>query len=176
MYASYYWANRNKTTYVLRMVVFILLISFFPAIFPLGLFIFFTFPVTFLSFPFYAYSYGTSLRIMDHGISFLAVDIIHSTEFSWGDFFPFVPFPLFLFVNILGALLGYWIGKKHRYSGGKTWIVLVGIASLGLCFVPFVWDDIGWRVGYVLFGFGVFLLETVILSRLLNKLGKPLNR
>jgi len=152
------------------MAVSVVLISFFPASVPFGLFIIFTFPVTFLSFPFYAFSIRTPPWIMHRGISFFAVDIIHSTEYSWGDFFPFVPFPFFLFVNILGALLGYWIGKRHRiqYSGGKKWIVLVGIVSLGLCFVSSNSDHIGWRVWYVLFGFGVFLLETKFLSYLMN--------
>jgi len=171
MYASYHWARLSKKTYVPNMTVFILLISFFSASFPLGMYILLTFPVTFLSFPFYADNLHIPPWIQHHEISFLTVDIIHSTESSWWGFFSFVSFLFFLLVNILGALLGYWIGKRHRiqYSGGRRWIVLVGIVILGLCFVPFNWDPIGWRVSYVLFGFGVFLLETTILSYLLNK-------
>jgi len=110
---------------------------------------------------------------MHRGISFLAVDIIHSTEVSWGDFFPFVPFPFFLFVNILGALLGYWIGTKYRiqFFNSKWWKVLwglIGIISVGLGFVFGVLPFYGEDFGVALFGFGVSLLETTILSYLMN--------
>lgn len=157
MYASYHWAKNRKETYIFKMTVFIILISFLPAISPLPFGIIMPFPIfvsPVLSFPFYAYS----LAHTHHGIYFFTVDIFHTTEFSWGEFFPFAPFPFFLFGNFIGAVLGYEISKIRRIRelGTSThWNLLgfvLGMTFLGCVFVA----------GAALFLFGILVLAIVI--------------
>jgi len=179
MYASYHWARSED--YVRNIGFFILLISFFSAFFPLSIIIFLAFPVTFLSFPFY----GTIEKLLVGGIPgnwgyfvtlrFLTIDITSTpTEASFFFFPALMPaFPLFLASNLLGALLGYWIGTKYRIHlfSSKWWKVLwgfIGITSIGLGFVFGALGYVEEDFGVALFSFGIAMLETIILSYLLN--------
>jgi hypothetical protein len=151
----------DKKPYVLTMAVFIILVSFLPAISPFPFGIIMPFPIfvsPVLSFPFYAYS----LAHTHHGISFFTVNIIHTTELSWGDFFPFIPFSFFLFVNFVGAMLGYEISKIHRIRewGNSTHWNLFGFV-LGMTFLGCVFV-----VGAPLFVFGILVL-TIVIGRIL---------
>ncbi len=181
MYASYHWAR--KENYVRNMGFFLLLISFFSAFSPdlYHIMFVFAFPFTFLSFPLYAHYEELWIDgiVGDWSgfaiIRFLTIDITSiPTEAAFFHLPRLIPaFPLFLTFNILGALLGYWIGTKHRlqFFSSKRWKFLwgvVGIASIGLGFVlgamRFIWED----PGSVLFVFGIVVFETMILSYLLN--------
>jgi len=112
MYASYHWANISKKTYALKMVVFVFLVSFLSAFFPASIIFAFTFPVTFLSFPFYAYIDPIWTEEYWHdflGIRFFAIDLAYPLPMGSGQLM--VAFPFFLFVNIVGAILGYKISE-----------------------------------------------------------------
>jgi hypothetical protein len=72
-------------------------------------------------------------------------------------------FYFFLFVNFLGALLGYLIAKKHRIQflndkQGKIFCISTAIAAIiGAFFLGSIA-----RVGVTLFGFGIFLLNIIL--------------
>jgi len=100
-------------------------------------------------------------------IRFLTKDIASSPDGGIG----FVaPFAFFLLVNILGAHLGYWVGKKYEIQFGDGWKVLCGFAGvvcIGISFiVPHALYE---RVGITLFGLGFVLFETIFLSWLIER-------
>jgi hypothetical protein len=170
MCASYLWAKElSKEDYVLTIAVFIILISLLPAIIGITMnpFWLICFPFTFLSFPFYAY--GESIVwIRNVRIRFLTIDLTNPLSFDLGTLL--VAFPLFLLVNISGALLGYWMGKKLKmeFLGSGLWIVFfgsVGISSIGLSFLLAGFGAIGEIAWTTFFGFGTFLLEAIFLSK-----------
>ena len=138
MYASYHWA-RGKN-YVHNIGFFILLISFLSSLFPIGTLLFFTFPFPFLSFPLYAYIDP----IFIEGLGW--VDFLGIRFFSIGSAYPlptgleniFLLFLLFLFVNLIGARLGYEASRVRRireWGTTKTWSFLgfiLAIAFIGV--------------------------------------------
>ncbi len=123
MYLLYRLARSAKLrSYMPIVPVLILVVSVLPAIFPLTIMIGGTWPVTFLSFPFFASMGETRIfenylphHIWHYTFQFLGLTITYS-NFSPSSYLTecIRHFPFFLVVNILGALLGYWIGKKHR--------------------------------------------------------------
>ena len=123
MYLLYRLARSAKLrSYMPIVAVLILVVSVLPAIFPVTLVIGVTWPVTFLSFPFYASMGYTRIfeNYLPHHIWYYKLQFLGLTITS-SNFSPSSAltecirhFPFFLVVNILGALLGYWIGKKHR--------------------------------------------------------------
>jgi hypothetical protein len=123
MYLLYRLARTAKLRSYMPMVAgFILVVSLLPAILPVTLVIQVTWPVTFLSFPFFASMGYTRIfendlprHIWYYKLQFLVLDIT-SSNFSPSSALTecIRHFPFFLVVNILGALLGYWIGKKRR--------------------------------------------------------------
>ncbi len=170
MCASYLWAKElSKEDYILTMAVFIILISLLPAIIGMTMNIFWLicFPFSFLSFPFYAY--GESVAwIRNVRIHFLTIDLTNPLPYDLGT--RLVAFPFFLLVNVLGALLGYWMGKKLKMElfDSGLWTVffgLVGISSMGLSFLLAGFGAIGEIAWTTFFGFGTFLLEAVFLSK-----------
>ncbi len=170
MCASYLWAKElSKEDYILTIAVFIILISLLPAIIGITMnpFWLIYFPFTFLSFPFYAYSESVAW-IRNVRIRFLTIDLMNPLPFDLGTLL--VAFPFFLLVNVLGALLGYWMGKKlvMEFFGGRLWTVFfgfVGISSIGLSFLLAGLGDIGEIAWATFFGFGTFLLEAIFLSK-----------
>jgi len=180
--------------------VFILAVSFFSAVPTFLAFIFSAFGLRmpaaffyfggfflfgFLSFPFYAsidytriFENYLSHNVWYYKLRFLTIDIT-SSNFSPSSYLTecISHFPFFLVVNILGALAGYWIGKKHRIQlfGSKWWKIFWGLVGvtlimdtvLPLYFAPglvnanpFVW--------FILFGFAIILVETIFLSWLIR--------
>lgn len=192
MYLSYQWAKISKKAYVLWMTVLVILISFLSAYFSpsdyYGLFfLLFWFPcfyASFLSFPFYAYNYkiyfvSEQYLASFHSLRFLTVDITSTPswyhdlvyliqEDLWGLQQLLITFSFFLFVNFLGALLGYLIAKKYRiqFFRSKWEIILCGVIAIGCTIDGFILGSIDEHIGITLFGFGIFLLETIILSKL----------
>lgn len=154
--------------------VFLLL---FPLIFfllPLGgcLYYIFLGSFTFLSFPFYAWHYEVfdssgSMGEWHLAIRFLTTDIASSPDGGIGFI---APFSFFLLVNILGAHLGYWVGKKYEIQFGDGWKVLCGFAGVVCIGVSFIVPHALYeRVGVVLSGLGFVLFETIFLSWLIER-------
>ena len=189
MYASYLWANRNKTTYVLRMVIFVLLASFFSAYFhgseeyyQISLFLMFfwvpSFYASFLSFPFFAimdkiYTYPYLAEWLNsYSIRFLTTDLTFAEWESYSLVYNrweqvLSTFYFFLFVNFLGALLGYLIAKKYRIQflnekQGIIFCISMAIASMiGVVFLGSIE-----RVGVTLFGVAILSLDIILFKKL----------
>jgi len=156
MYASYHWARGEN--YVRNIGFFILLISFLCALLPLSIIILFTFPVTFLSFPFYAYINPILIEGLEWvdflGFRFFPIGFAYPLPIGFG-----LAFPLFLFVNVVGAVLGYEASRIRRFREWgtiKTWSLLgfiLGIAFLGVGYwlgnMPLITKS-----GEVIYGFG----------------------
>ncbi len=163
---------------------FVLVVSLLPVIFPLTFMIGATWPVNFLSWP-ALFAVDPFYRVIEYIPEIDEWNIEHATYHEvyfprmkvvtlyWHEFFV-IAFSLSLFVNVLGASVGYWIGKKHRiqFFGSKCWKVLwgfvgvtlvAGVAML-LLFVPGLTYAIDWHIGYTLIGFGIILLETIFFS------------
>ena len=150
MYVSYHLANRNKITYVLSMVVFVVLVSFLSTILPLdaiGVYLFF--PFLCWSFPFYAYitpifSLEQYYWVDFYKIRFLTVDLTPAFSLGTGlsyRWFPLdIAIPIFLLVNVVGALLGYGLSRITRireWGTNRTW-KLAGLI-LGAAFLMIGW-------------------------------------
>lgn len=184
MYLLYRYARSAKPrSYMLETTIFILAISFFSmAPEAMGYIIPFPFSVLLLyiciplSFPFYSWRY--ELFNYDVGewqtyrsIRFLTTDITSTPSWKYGihEFFFF--FSFFLLVNVLGALLGYQISKKHRIQFGDEWKVLGGFAGVVCIVVSFILASALYeRAAIALFWFGIFLLEMILLSLLIEPL------
>ena len=141
MYASYHWAKISKKTYALKMVVFVFLVSYLSARFPASIILAFTFPITFLSFPFYAYIdpiWTEGWYWVDFlGIRFFVTDLAYPLPMGSGQLV--VAFPFFLFVNIVGAILGYKISERLTKGSLKEKVFLFsfnsGALSLLGCYI-----------------------------------------
>jgi len=188
-------------SYMLDLALFVVAASLlsvcFPAIELFWLFLSFVFPLVFLSFLFLSwptYSWYLELPAPEwlrhhgfswvwyRGVSFLTVDVFSTPdwEFRDGSLVSSIPwsleqyfaaFSFFLFVNMLGVLLGaslgYWMRKKHRtqdFDGNKWWIVAVGVVCVVVSFI--IGSALGERGRMALFGLGIVLLEIVLLSPL----------
>lgn len=170
MCASYLWAKElSKEDYILTTTTFIILMSLLPAIIGITMnpFWLIYFPFTFLSFPFYAYSESV-VWVRNVRIRFLTLDLTNPLPYDLGTLL--VAFPFFLLVNVLGALLGYWIGKKLKiqFFGSRLWTIVfgfIGIYSVGLSFLLAEFGAIGEIAWVTFFGFGIFLLEAIFLSK-----------
>ncbi len=124
MYASYHWARTSKKSYILRVSAFVVLASLLSVILPFGMITdFFFFPFLCWSFPFYAYIESAfsweHLRWVDfYRIRFLTVDLTSAFPLGGRAAIPRFPlmdaFSLFLFVNVVGVMLGYGLGKIGR--------------------------------------------------------------
>lgn len=185
LYASYHWAKMGKTHYVLRMAVFIILVSFVPAIspFPFGMFMplpIFVSPV--LSFPFYSFmgSHPIWLGELEGwirycGIGFLTMTSTAAIDVSFMDFAGF-SFCFFLLVNVVGAKLGYEMSKIRRIREWGTstyWNLLgfvLGITFLGGAFIAGSWYD--GVENAALFLFGILVLAIVIGRILRSKISE----
>ena len=142
MYASYHWAESEY--YIIKMAVFIILVSFLSAYsgLPFGFFLV-VFPV--LSFPFYAYiarwAVGPPLYVEEfHGIRFLTIGGLVTEQFIHA-------FSFFLLVNLFGMILGYAASKIHRIrelGTTKYWnslgfilgVIFIGVGLIALCYIP----------------------------------------
>jgi hypothetical protein len=184
MYVSYLLANHSKKTHVLIMIVFTPLVAFLSAYFHGSdwYWMFLIMPISpsfyasFLSFPFYVFIdeiyvpgrhwiYFHSIRFLTTDLTFAeweGYDLVYMMQRNlWEQFLS--TFYFFLFVNFLGALLGYLIAKKYRIQflndkQGKVFCVSTAIASIiGAFFLGSIA-----RVGVVLFGFAIFLLNIIL--------------
>jgi hypothetical protein len=185
MYASYHWARTDTLrSYLLKVILFIVGVSFWSVIFPVTWFFLFLFPflfLTFLSWPAIFYS-GLGDYVRPRWINFLTLNISTSDTLEY----VIIAFSVSIFVNILGALLGYLIYasiKKLRiqFPSNRWWKILwisVGIICvvpyLGGLFVPQLMNVfyplMPWNsfTSIYLLGFGFILLDTIILSELLE--------
>jgi len=185
MYLLYRLARSAKLrSYMPMVTVFILVVSVLPVIFPLTFMIGVTWPVTFLSWP-ALFMVDPFHRIIEYIPETDEWDIQHATNhetlflttkiatLDWQEFFV-TAFSLSLFVNVLGALVGYWIGKKHRiqFFRSKRWktcwglvgVILIAGIAVPVLSVPGLTYAIDWRLGYTLIGLGIILLETIFFS------------
>ena len=143
--------------------------SFLSIVFPISIFTILFFPLFMLasfSWPaifimHWGRTYGTEpLRTATlYGIDFFTIDI---STFNAYEYF-LIAFLLSCFVTILGALFGYLIGKKLEIQlfHHKWWNAHWGLVGIG-CIV------LGVGKSFFLTGFGILLLETIIVSKLLG--------
>jgi len=141
MYLSYHWARTVKLrSYLIRIVLSILLLSFLSVIFPISILTIYIFPLLSLtshSWPaifgwHWGRSYGAeTVRYIDvYGIHLFTIDIITHNKYEYF----LIAFLLSFFVNILGALFGYLIGKKleiqlfHHKRWNTLWDLLELVA------------------------------------------------
>ena len=195
MYLLYRYARSAKLrSYVLEITLFILAISLFSTNFPVNQFFILTFPFNFLSWPAYSwylkFCAPESLIQYDiyrfnfipyRGTSFLTIDVTSTPSWEYHDGSLISndlwsleqsvnTFLFFLLVNILGAFLGYWIGKNHElpHFSDKWWIV-VGATGLACMGFPFMFGlSLGVKATIALFGVGTILLETILLTMLIE--------
>lgn len=183
MYLSYRWARTVKPrSYLTRITLSILVMSFLSVVFPVSLFTLAFFPLlllTNLSWPalfaiWWGRSYGTEpLRyITIFYIHFFTIEI---TIYNALEYF-IIAFSLSLSIEILGALFGYLIGKKLKiqFFHHKLWNTLWGFAGIG-CIVLGAGELFLDLLGIInpltsisLIGFGMLLLGTILVSRLLG--------
>ncbi len=194
MYASYQLANRNKITYVLSIVVFVLLISFLSVILPLNMIGAFVFlPFFCWSFPFYSYIESVNLGdprywVDFYKIRFLTVDLTSALPFGSGSWYQRLPLdtviPVFLLVNIVGALLGFGLSRITRireWGNNRTW-KLAGLI-LGVAFLMIGWwltasnsrIVVNGRIVrptglYFMDGFAIFLFGIIVLLIVVGKI------
>jgi hypothetical protein len=185
MYLLYRLARSAKLeSYMPEIAVFVIAVSLISAVpflvplffllLPLGWCLFYIFlgSFMFLSFPFYAGYYEVfdssgSMGEWHFAIRFLTTNITSSPDGGIGFV---VPFAFFLLVNILGAHLGYWLGKKYEIQFGDGWKVLCGFAGVVCIGVSFIVSHALYeRVGITIFGLGFVLFETIFLSWLIEK-------
>jgi len=187
MYLLYRLARSAKLkSYMPMVTVFILAVSVLPVIFPVTFMIGATWPVNFLSWP-ALFMVDPFHRIIEYIPETDEWDIQHATyhetffltakitTLDWQNFLV-MAFSLSLLVNVLGALVGYWVGKKHSIQlfGSKRWRIfwgLVGVTLIAgivvpLLSVPNLGYAIDYHLGYTLIGFGILLLETIFFSEL----------
>jgi len=189
-----YARNAKPKSYILEITLFILAVSLFSTDFPVTQFFILSFPFNFLSWP--AYSWYLELRAPEllrqydiyrfqhipyRGISFLTMDVTSTPSWEyydgslishdlWSSEQYISTFLFFLLVNILGAFLGYWIGRKHElpHFSDKLWIV-VGAAGLACMGLPFIFGlMLGVKATIALFGVGTILLATILLTLLID--------
>ena len=184
MYLLYRLARSAKLeSYMPEIAVFVIAVSLISAV-PfvwmaafLGISFFLLFPLIyfflFSSFPFYALQYEVFDSSWSMGgewhfaIRFLTTDIVSSPDL--GIVF-IVPFSFFLLVNILGAHLGYWVGKKYEIQFGDGWKVLCGFAGVVCIGVSFIVPNALYELfGITLSGLGFVLFETIFLSWLIER-------
>lgn len=196
----------SRGYHILVMMVFAVAFSCLSVFFPASewMFLFFLPHASFLpvlSFPFYSWiielAASEALRQRDiywiyhRGISFLTAEIASIPEVEiqndvlvrhdlLTEQFP-VAFIVFLAFNILGVLLGYWVGKKYRtkFFSTKKWLVLCGfigvcILALSLVIITFIPKPpyplpLSYRLlginlwGSMYFWFNIIFLETLVL-------------
>jgi hypothetical protein len=169
----------GKMHYVLRMVVFIILVSYLSAIssLPFGFLFGFVSPV--LSFPFYTWMHDVaepdSYYTVYRGFGLLTTTFTTATDISWGDFVNF-SFLIFLLINFAGAMLGYGISKIRRIREWGTsthWSLLGSVLAIIFLGGPYVLGpgDYGFANG-ALFLFGILVLAIVIGRILWSKISQ----
>jgi len=197
MYLLYRFARSGRSwSYLFDFGLFVVLISFVCAVFPVSEF--FIFPLGYLSFPFYVWTGELAapavLRALYpwlpyHSVRFLAVDLSLTPDWAlsgsgvvtgpefYGSAVGFV-FSVFLLVNVLGGVVGYLVGRRYTFpawSEGR-WLV-VGVVSAVVAFVsavvivsafPLVYSSVVESVLTVVFGFGVVVVGAVFLSFLVD--------
>jgi len=176
MYLSYRLANRGKDIHILLMGFSVLLVSFCSALLPVGddAMAFFFLPISVLSLPFYGFVDSFFIEGLEWvpfvKIRFFTLDLTAFLPMSRGRQ---VAFPLYLLVNTVGALLGYWVGRKHRIQfvfSNAEWLVLQLFAAIGSIVYAFIIGGTSWfgqYIGFNLFLFGFFMVDTLLLSLLL---------
>jgi hypothetical protein len=177
MYLSYRLANRGKDIHILLIGFFVLLVSFCSALLPIynEAMAFFFMPVSVLSFPFYGFVESLFFEGLEWvpfvKIRFFTLDLTTLLPVSRGQQ---VAFPLYLLVNTVGALLGYWVGRKYRIQfllSNVEWLVLQLFVAIGSIGYAFIVDGTSWfcqQIGFNLFLFGFFMIDTLLLSLLLS--------
>ncbi len=184
MYLSYYWARTAKLrSHLTRITLSILVMSFLSMYFPFHVIFILYFPLLLifvLSWPalftwHWGRSYGaeTVLYIDVYNIYFFTMNITTYNEYEYR----LIAFLLSCFVNILGALFGYLIGKKLKiqFFHHKLWNPFWGLVGSG-CIILAVEEMFIGLLGtlnplgitFYLLGFGILLLETITVSKILG--------
>lgn len=194
MYLLYHFARGGKSwTYLVDVGLFVVLISFVSALIPVTEFVIFSFPVSFLSFPFYLWSgelaapealRGSYPWLPYHSLRFLTANLNLTPDWAlngggvatgpqfYSGWFGFA-FLVFLLANMLGGVLGYFIGRRYALPAwGEGKLLLVGAASVVLAFVgailvvnafPSVSLSVVEPVFSSVFGFGALVVDIVFL-------------
>lgn len=194
MYLLYRFARSGKSwTYVFDIGLFVVLISFVSALIPVTEFVIFSFPVSFLSFPFYFWSgelaapealRGSYPWLPCHSVRFLTANLNLTPDWAlngsgiatgpqfYSSAFGFA-FLVLLLANMLGGVLGYFVGRRYALPAwGEVRLLLVGVASVVLAFVgaifvvnafPSVSLSIVEPVFDSVFGFGTVVVDIVFL-------------
>lgn len=179
MYLSYRLANQDKKKFVLLIGFFVMLVSFCSALLPIDnvAVAFFFAPVSVFSFPFYGFVELLFFEGLEWvrfvKIRFLTLDLTTLLPMSLGRL---IAFPLYLSVNIVGVLLGYWVGRKYtiQFFRSDNWLILqmlLAIIGIGQAFIfSLVYEDswAGQHIGLNLLLFGFVMMDTLLLSLLLN--------
>ena len=157
MYVSFRLSSdlvQDRVIYVLLMTVFIIMVSLlsaFVSIFSLWLLI--LYPFWLLSFPFYStleLSHGGLVPAASYNINFFWMkieSISPENALVYG-------FSFFLLINLVGAMLGYWINKKLSDESFKwklfDFFFRNGIWSFLVCYVVFFldWCAVGLIAGH----------------------------
>lgn len=187
-----YARSARPRSYVLDITTFVLAVSLVSAfsfgLLPFGSFFFLPYPpffpiflifflasilalsFMFLSFPFFLWHYEVFDQYGSTGQQYRAIRFLTIDITSAPDTYEFITtFSLFLFINILGAFLGHWIGKKHRVECGDGWKILcafAGVVCVGASFI--IGRALHERAGVAILGLGIILLETIFLSWLIE--------
>jgi len=158
MYLMYRFARSGRSwSYLFDVGLFVVLISLISTVFPVTMFVLFTFPVSFLSFPFYFWvgelQAPAALRdtypwLYYRSVRFLTVDLnltpdwqlsgaqlVSHGELYYNNAFV-VAFSMLLLANVLGGVIGYLVGRRYqlRVWSEERWVV-VGVVSAVLAFV-----------------------------------------
>lgn len=199
MYLLYRFARSGESwTYVFDVGLFVVLISLLSALVPVSEFFIFSFPVSFLSFPFYFWTGDlaapAALRnsypwLPYHSLRFLTVDLNLTPDYAFSgggidtgpQFYTgavVFAFWVLLLVNVLGGVVGYVVGRRFSFpawSEGRC--LVVGFVSVVVAIVsamilanvfPTVYLPVAGVVLVVVFGFGAILIGMVLLSFLIG--------
>jgi len=200
LYLMYRFARSGRSwSYLFDVGLFVILISLVSVVFPVTMWVVFTFPVSLLSFPFYFWvgelqappeMRDTFPWVYYRSVRFLTVDLnltpdwqlsggqlVSRGELYYNDSF-IVAFSILLLANILGGVIGYLVGRRYELRVGSEdrWIA-VGVVCTVLAIasgivVGAVFPRVNWSVVEpvltFMFGFGVIVVECVLLSFLVS--------
>lgn len=147
MYVSFRLSSdlvQDRVSYVLLMTVFIIVVSFLSTfVCMLWLWLIFLYPFWLVSFPFFStpeLSLGDWGHLISYNINFFGMEIVSISPQNvlvYG-------FSFFLLINLVGAMLGYWINKKLLNEPFKwklfDFFFRSGIWSFLVCYV-IIWLD-----------------------------------
>lgn len=138
MYVSYRWTKTGKKTYICMMVFFVILVSFLSTFLGYAwILLSILYPLWLLSFPFLSSveQLHSHQPVTGYNIQFITMEIVSippQNAVLYG-------FMFFLSVNLIGAILGYWIDKRFLTESFKRnlfdFFFRSGAISLLACYI-----------------------------------------